>query len=78
MTTTSSSRGGLDEAPFSYHTTKDGQVFISWQGQHVTTLRGSKATQFLKRVEAATEAQQQHHMARVTGNFKRGNERGKG
>ena len=60
---------------FDYTTTKDGQVFISYHGRDVTTLRGVAADHFLSRVQAAGVDDAQQLMARATGNFKRGNER---
>lgn len=67
---------GVTGDSFSYRATKDGIVFVSWHGRHVTTLKGQEAQRFLARVADATEAQAQLLMAKVTGNFKRGNERG--
>jgi hypothetical protein len=58
--------------PFSYRTTKGGEVFIERDGRTVTTLRGPAAERFLGRV-ASGDAQQL--MARATCNYKRGNER---
>lgn len=67
------------EAPFSWRATQAGEVRISWNHKEVTLLRGKEAARFLRRIEGADEAEAQHLMARVTGNFKRGNERqGKG
>ncbi len=60
---------------FDYRTTKDGKVFISHEGRDVTTLRGGDAVRFLDRVRDAAEDEAQLAMAKVTGNFKRGNER---
>ena len=60
---------------FDYRTTKDGQVFISYHGRDVTTLRGGAAERFLERVGAAGKRDAQMVMAKATGNFKRGNER---
>ena len=61
---------------FSYVTTKDGKVFISWEGKQVVTLKGPKAQRFLSQATAAVDDEQaQLVMARFTGNFKRGNER---
>jgi hypothetical protein len=60
---------------FDYRTTKDGQVFISYLGRDVTTLRGGAAERFLDRVRSAGKRESQLVMARATGNFKRGNER---
>jgi len=60
---------------FSYAETKDGKVFISWQGRTVTTLAGEGARRFLSRAEGLDADGRQQLMARATGNFKRGNER---
>jgi hypothetical protein len=60
---------------FSFQASKDVKVFISWQGRRVATLAGSWAQGFLARTEGLPPAEQQLAMARVTGNFKRGNER---
>ena len=53
----------------------DGQVIVSWYGRPATTLAGREAEQFLKRAEGLEDHPAQLLMARVTGNFKRGNER---
>lgn len=69
-------RGRLaEQQPFAYQTSKDGAVFISWQGRRVMVLKGKSALRFLHTVQYADEQQAQLAMARITGNFKRGNER---
>lgn len=65
----------LSSCPFSFQSVKDGNVRISHHGKVVKVLSGKAARQFLARIEAADELQRQHLMARVTGNYKRGNER---
>ena len=60
---------------FTYKLNKDGTVFIYWHYKHVTTLRGSKAERFIENIENAGDDQAQLIMAKVTGNFKRGNEK---
>ena len=67
-------RGKFAEHPFTYQITKDGKVFIRWQGKLVTTLRGKAAEKFLKSMAGIHTAQAQLLMARVTGHFKHGNE----
>ena len=64
-----------DEPQFSYRTTKSGMVFVDFHGRAVTTLRGRAAERFLTRIAAMDDAGAQVEMARVTGNFKHGNER---
>lgn len=68
-------RGRLQEEVFTYQETKEGKVFIFWQGKHVTILSGKKAQQFMTKIAAADHHQAQLLMAKATGNFKRGNER---
>jgi hypothetical protein len=68
-------RGKLAEQPFTHYATKDGKVFIHWQGKPITTLRGRAAEKFLKSVTDADPVQAQLLMARVTGHFKHGNEK---
>ncbi len=47
-------------------------VVISHHGQHATTLRGVRAAAFLEDVE---KDDPQELMARLTGNYRRGNEK---
>jgi hypothetical protein len=68
-------RGKPEEEPFTFQSTKDGKLFIYWQGKLVTTLRGKAAEKFLKSMADADPSQAQLLMARVTGHFKHGNER---
>jgi hypothetical protein len=49
-----------------------GVVVITHHGKHATTLRGTRAKEFLAEVAAGDD---QLVMARWTGNYKRGNER---
>lgn len=48
------------------------EVVITHHGRPATTLRGAKAADFLDDVESGDA---QELMARLTGNYKRGNER---
>jgi len=64
-----------DEDVFSYQTTKRNTIFIFWHGKCVTTLKDSAATQFLAKIARADRTGQQLLMAKITGNFKHGNER---
>jgi hypothetical protein len=51
-------------------------VHITHRARPATVLRHAAAERFLARVAALDEAGAQRLMARATGNFKRGNERG--
>ena len=55
--------------------TKDGKVFISYEGRDVATLKGAAVRRFLERVVDADEDKVQLALTKATGNFKRGNER---
>ncbi|MBN2359042.1 MAG: hypothetical protein JXR83_06285 [Deltaproteobacteria bacterium] len=57
---------------FVYEVRGNGLVAITHHGRLATTLRGSAAAKFLAEVQ---EGDEQELMARVTGNYKRGNER---
>ncbi|MGD6846621.1 hypothetical protein [Rossellomorea aquimaris] len=68
-------RNRLDEAPFQYRVNKDQSVFIEYEGRRVKILKGKEAEKFIKNVNAAeNEKAVQLIMAKITGNFKRGNE----
>jgi hypothetical protein len=62
-------------AVFSYRPRKDGSVAIFWRNRPAKVLTGVLASRFLETAPAADDDERQLLMARVTGNFKRGNER---
>ena len=68
-------RGKLDEEPFSYKVSKDKKVFIYWHGKLVMTLKEKDSSKFLERIENVELKEAQLIMAKVTGNFKHGNEK---
>jgi hypothetical protein len=68
-------RDHLVGKPFAFRVAKNGSVFVSWQGRTVTTLNGKAAERFLAQIEGLEGQDAQLVMAKVTGNFKRGNER---
>jgi hypothetical protein len=57
---------------FEWEQRKNGDVVITHRGRVATTLRGDRAADF---VAEALDGDVQELMARVTGNYKRGNER---
>lgn len=65
----------FDEEVFTYRVSKDKKVFIFWYGKQVMILKGKKSEIFLSRIEKADELEAQLIMAKITGNFKRGNEK---
>jgi len=68
-------RNRLDHEVFSYRATKDGKIFLFWQGKQVKVLKGQIAQKFLRDVVVVDQQEAQLMMAKIMGNFKRGNER---
>ena len=68
-------RGGLKDHPFTLREGKDGRIHISWRGRPVAILNGAQAASFRKRIDGLDEPRRQLAMAKITGNFKRGNEK---
>ena len=71
-------RNRFDEAIFSYQIGKDDKVFIYWNNKQVMILKSIKAQKFIRQIEGLDDRDKQLVMAKITGNFKRGNERQKG
>jgi hypothetical protein len=65
----------LAHQPFSYHLSKDKKVFIDYHGKHVFTLSGNNAQKFIAELDEMGDTEIQLTLAKVTGNFKRGNEK---
>lgn len=57
---------------FEWSERKNGDVVVTHNGRTAATLRGTRAEEFLADVGAGDD---QELMARLTGNYKRGNER---
>lgn len=69
-------RNRLDEIPFTYQVNKNNTIFIDYYGMQVKILKGKEAEQFIKKTQNdQDEKALQLIMAKITGNFKRGNER---
>jgi len=67
--------GCLSNDVFTFKKGKNSIVFIYWQGRLVKTVKGRKAESFLDRINGLSTENTQLESARITGNFKRGNER---
>ncbi len=68
----------MGKEQFSYRITKNGKVFVYWHGangKREIVLRGAKAARLIRELPEMDDEAQQLALARVTGNFKRGNER---
>lgn len=60
---------------FSWRRRKGGEIEVLHHGRLASTLRGRDALDFLAEIDGAEVEGQQQLMARLTGNYKRGNER---
>lgn len=69
------SKNSLEEKPFSFRQYKNGNISIYYNEKEVTILKGKSAQKFSSQIENANEFDGQMIMAKITGNFKRGNER---
>jgi hypothetical protein len=71
-------RNRLDDDVFSYRVTKDDVVSIYWHSKRVMILKDTQAQKFLATIADLDGTAAQLAMAKITGNFKRGNERAAG
>jgi hypothetical protein len=67
-------RGVLDEEVFTYCESRE-KVFLFWNGKQVMILKGKQAQKFLAKIDSLEGKAAQLVMAKITGNFKHGNER---
>ena len=65
----------LDEQPFAYVIRKDGSVAISHEGRSAMVVSGDAAARLTRKLLGANPHEVQLALAKITGNFKRGNER---
>jgi hypothetical protein len=72
---TSSSEPASEDLGFTYRARKNGDVEVLHKGRLAASLRGVAAQEFLAEVEAGRFTDGQQLMARLTGNYKHGNER---
>jgi hypothetical protein len=74
-------RNRLSEEPFSYQATKKGTVIIYYEGKQIKIVKDSEAERLIARIKEVEDNVKdvQLLLAKITGNFKRGNEKsGKG
>ena len=65
----------LNKEPFSFSVRKGDIVDLRFEGRSVKTLKDRAAVQFLHKIDRLNAHEAQLLMARVTGQFKMGNER---
>lgn len=65
----------LKENPFSYTNTKSMKTILYYEGKQIMILSEKDSKKLQSRIEGKSEFEIQMALAKVTGNFKRGNER---
>lgn len=70
-------RDKLREEPFTYQTTKKGKVLIYYKGKQIKMIVDSEAALLMERIKKVEDnaKEVQLLLAKITGNFKRGNEK---
>lgn len=64
-----------EDLGFTWRGRKNGDVELLHHGRIASTLRGTDALDFMRQADSSTLLDLQPLMARLTGNYKRGNER---
>ena len=70
-------RNRLSEEPFTYQIMKSGKVAINYRGKQIKIVKDKEAERLIARIKAVEDniTEVQLLLAKVTGNFKRGNEK---
>ena len=64
-----------EDLGFTFSTHKNGDIVIFHHGKAATRFRGKDAIKYINQLELSSFNAQQLLMAKLTGNYKRGNER---
>ncbi|AWE08800.1 hypothetical protein DCE79_16190 [Lysinibacillus sp. 2017] len=70
-------RNRLGEEPFTYQIMKNGTVTINYRGKQIKVVKDKEAERLIARIKAVENniLEVQLLLAKITGNFKRGNEK---
>ncbi|MER2128277.1 hypothetical protein [Solibacillus sp.] len=70
-------RDRLGEEPFAYQIMKNGTVTIHYRGKQIKVIKDKEAERLIARIKAVENnlLEVQLLLAKITGNFKRGNEK---
>lgn len=68
-------RDKLKENPFSYRVTKGNKTLIYFENRMIKTLNEKETKKLSSKINRLNEFEIQLLLAKITGNFKRGNER---
>ncbi|MBI9099002.1 MAG: hypothetical protein JEY91_11025 [Spirochaetaceae bacterium] len=64
-----------EERPFSWKIVKGEKAFILWKGKNIKTISGKDLFKMEKLIEGNIDFEIQLFLAKITGNFKHGNEK---
>lgn len=68
-------RNRLGEEVFTYRICKNNSVFIEFKGKDIKIVKGKEAEKLISRIlQSETDKDVQLALAKITGNFKHGNE----
>lgn len=65
----------LESEPFSYQITKDNKVRLFYKEKEIKIISNNTAMSFIEKIKDLPFNEQQLIMAKITGNFKHGNEK---
>jgi len=65
----------LSERPFSYKITANGKIIIYYNSRQIMIVTGSNSVKLQSKLLDKSDRQVQLILAKITGNFKHGNER---
>lgn len=65
----------FNEKPFSYKLMKDNKAQISFKGKVVSTIAGKEYNKLVRVIQLDNEYELQLFLAKITGQFKHGNEK---
>jgi len=70
-------RNRLSEEPFDYQITKKGTIVIYYEGKQIKNIKDREAERLIARIKEVEDniTAVQLLLAKITGNFKRGNEK---
>lgn len=70
-------RNRLSEEPFTYQITKKGTVLIHYEGKQIKIVKEREAERLIAKIQEVEDnmVEVQLLLAKITGNFKRGNEK---
>lgn len=68
-------RDRLKENPFSYEVAKSGKIRVFYKNKMIMNLSENDSMKLMKKLNGKNDFDTQLILAKVTGNFKRGNER---